>query len=103
MLDRKLMIVDDDGKPLNMVNSPVNADSESEVKEEITVDDDYDSYDDMYEGHDIYENQQVIYDDCDIKVQGFTYRAPSQKSSQSLGLVQDPTWRKLGGSVQQAI
>ncbi|GJR45896.1 hypothetical protein Tco_1313999 [Tanacetum coccineum] len=57
MIDGKLMLVDDDGKPLSKVASTVNANSDSEVEDvETKVDDDYEPYDDdMYDGHDISE------------------------------------------------
>ncbi|GJW98108.1 hypothetical protein Tco_0179916 [Tanacetum coccineum] len=63
MIDRKLMLVDDDGKPLSKVASTVNANSDSEVEDilleqwrETKVDDDYEPYDDdLYDGHDISE------------------------------------------------
>ncbi|GJS34035.1 hypothetical protein Tco_0532417 [Tanacetum coccineum] len=56
MLDEKLVLVDDDGKPL---------------KSETAVDDGYDPYDDdMYDGHDITKDLQAICDNYDIKVRG---------------------------------
>ncbi|GJY28653.1 hypothetical protein Tco_0404420 [Tanacetum coccineum] len=55
MLEGKLMLVDDDGKPLEKL---------VRTMEETLVDDDYDLYDDdVYEGHDISENLQTICDD----------------------------------------
>ncbi|GJR46460.1 hypothetical protein Tco_1314563 [Tanacetum coccineum] len=67
--DGKLALVDDDGKPLKKVDSPVNSDSESEVEErETNMDDEYDPYDDdLYDGHDMSENLQAICDDWGIK------------------------------------
>ncbi|GKD95277.1 hypothetical protein Tco_1375114, partial [Tanacetum coccineum] len=69
--DGKLALVDDDGKPLKKVDSPVNSDSESEVEErETNMDDEYDPYDDdLYDGHDMSENLQAICDDWGIKVE----------------------------------
>nr|GEY87459.1 zinc finger, CCHC-type [Tanacetum cinerariifolium] len=49
MLDGKHVLVDDDGKPINKVDSPFNADSDSEVDEDIS------------------KNLQAICDDWDIK------------------------------------
>ncbi|GJW31731.1 hypothetical protein Tco_0051763 [Tanacetum coccineum] len=83
MLDGKLVLVDDDEKPLKKIDSLVDSDSDSnsEVEEnkslleqwkKTIVDDDYDPYDDddVYDGHDISENLQAICDHCDIKVCG---------------------------------
>ncbi|GKE01627.1 hypothetical protein Tco_1389610, partial [Tanacetum coccineum] len=64
MLDEKLVLEDDDVKPLKKVDSPVNSDIDSEVKEKTTMNDDYDPYDDdMYDDHVISENLQAICDD----------------------------------------
>ncbi|GKA86329.1 retrotransposon protein, putative, ty1-copia subclass [Tanacetum coccineum] len=64
MLDEKLVLEDDDVKPLKKVDSPVNSDIDSEVKDKTTMNDDYDPYDDdMYDDHDISENLQAICDD----------------------------------------
>ncbi|GKE16808.1 hypothetical protein Tco_1424385 [Tanacetum coccineum] len=57
MLDEKLVLVDDDGKPINMVDSLVNADGDSEVDEVMKL-------------QDISENLQAIRDDWDIKARG---------------------------------
>ncbi|GKF95498.1 hypothetical protein Tco_0288233, partial [Tanacetum coccineum] len=76
--DSKLVLVDDDGKPLKKVDYPVDLDSDDEVEplvgtmeRESNVDDDYDPYnDDMYEGQEIHDNIQTICDNLDIKVCG---------------------------------
>nr|GEU36890.1 hypothetical protein [Tanacetum cinerariifolium] len=58
MFDEKLMLVDDDGKPMRIV-----------IMKETIVDDGYDPYDDdLYDGQDNSENLQAICDDWDIKV-----------------------------------
>ncbi|GKC02506.1 hypothetical protein Tco_0994116, partial [Tanacetum coccineum] len=80
--------VDDDGKPINKVDSSVNADSDGEVDEALNetsgfmastslesssvqiVEDDYDPYDDDMYSHHISEDLQAIYHDWDIKVHG---------------------------------
>ncbi|GJY87338.1 hypothetical protein Tco_0501966 [Tanacetum coccineum] len=90
-MEGKLMLVDDDGKPLEKVDYPVNLGSHNEVepvKNEMTsflaskltgvgydlkslleqwresnVDDDYDPYDDdIYEGQEVPDNIQTICD-----------------------------------------
>ncbi|GJY28654.1 hypothetical protein Tco_0404421 [Tanacetum coccineum] len=60
---RKLVVVDDDGKPINKVDSLVNANSDSKVDEIVgtmegnKVDDDDDPYDDnVYDSHDVSKN-----------------------------------------------
>ncbi|GJV82442.1 zinc finger BED domain-containing protein RICESLEEPER 2-like protein [Tanacetum coccineum] len=63
MIDGKLMLVDNDGKPQSKVACTVNANSDSEVEDilleqwrETKVDDDYEPYDDdLYDAHDISE------------------------------------------------
>ncbi|GJT80281.1 hypothetical protein Tco_1054623 [Tanacetum coccineum] len=65
MLDWKLVLVDDDGKPLKSLNtgsgSGYGTKSLLEQWRETTVDDDYDPHDDdVYEGHDISENLQDV-------------------------------------------
>ncbi|GKD08480.1 hypothetical protein Tco_1188165 [Tanacetum coccineum] len=72
---RKLVVVDDDGKPINKVDSMVNANSDSKMDEIVgtiegkKVDDDYDPYDDdVYDGHDNSGVVHAICDDWDIKV-----------------------------------
>nr|GEW78387.1 hypothetical protein [Tanacetum cinerariifolium] len=91
----KLVLVDDDGKPLEKVDYLDYSNSDDEVEpvengttsfleskrvgygpknlwkqwRDTTVDDEYDSYDDdMYEGQKILENIQTICDNFDIKV-----------------------------------
>ncbi|GKC70623.1 hypothetical protein Tco_1116506 [Tanacetum coccineum] len=78
MLEGKCELVDDDGKPLENVDYSGDNDGEDEVEpveNEIgnygNVDFDYDSYDeDIYEGREIPDNIQPIYDNLDIKVHG---------------------------------
>ncbi|GJU33237.1 putative reverse transcriptase domain-containing protein, partial [Tanacetum coccineum] len=94
ILDGKLVLGDDDEKPLDKVDYPVNLDSDDEVEpvdnetanflasngvgyglkslweqwRDTAVDDEYDPYDDdMYEGHEIPENVETICDNFDIK------------------------------------
>nr|GEX90555.1 putative reverse transcriptase domain-containing protein [Tanacetum cinerariifolium] len=53
LIEGKLLLVDDDGKPL--------------PKKERKQDDDYDPYDDdLYDSHDMSDNLQAIYDELDI-------------------------------------
>ncbi|GKB53732.1 hypothetical protein Tco_0904485 [Tanacetum coccineum] len=74
----KCELVDDDGKPLENIDYSGDNDGEDEVEpveNEIgnygNVDFDYDSYDeDIYEGREIPDNIQPIYDNLDIKVHG---------------------------------
>ncbi|GKD22464.1 hypothetical protein Tco_1224167 [Tanacetum coccineum] len=74
ILDGKLMFVDNEGKSLYKANSTINVDSDSEVEEvysETVVDDDYDpNDDDMYDGHDMFDNLHAICDDLYTKVRG---------------------------------
>ncbi|GKB38935.1 hypothetical protein Tco_0883877 [Tanacetum coccineum] len=70
LIEEKLLLVDDDGKPLPKVVSTVNVNSESEVEEETKRDDNYDPYDDdLYDSHDMYDNLQAICDELDITYQ----------------------------------
>nr|GEU59135.1 hypothetical protein [Tanacetum cinerariifolium] len=70
MIEEKLLLVDDDRKPLLKV-STVNADSNSEVEEETKRDDYYDPYDDdLYDSHDMSDNLHAICDELDIMVRG---------------------------------
>ncbi|GJR69229.1 hypothetical protein Tco_0015294 [Tanacetum coccineum] len=93
----KLVLVDDDGKPLENVDYPVKSDSDDEVEpvenetasflaskgvgyglkslweqwRDSTVNDEYDPYDDnMYECQEIPENIQTICDNFNTKVRG---------------------------------
>ncbi|GJR10389.1 hypothetical protein Tco_0793041 [Tanacetum coccineum] len=95
----KLVLVDDDRKPIDKVDYAGNTGSEDKVEpidnettsflgiktngvgygirslfkqwRDAVVDDDYDPYDDdMYEGHEILKNIQTICDNFDIKVRG---------------------------------
>ncbi|GKB70190.1 hypothetical protein Tco_0931602 [Tanacetum coccineum] len=69
MTEEKLLLVDDDEKLLPKVVSTVNADIDSEVKEETKHDDDYNPYDDdLYDSHDMSNNFQAICDEFDITV-----------------------------------
>ncbi|GJR10392.1 ribonuclease H-like domain-containing protein [Tanacetum coccineum] len=98
ILEGKLVLVDDDRKPIDKVDYAGNTGSEDKVEpidnettsflgiktngvgygirslfkqwRDAVVDDDYDPYDDMYESQDVFENIQTIYDDLDIKVLG---------------------------------
>ncbi|GKD49257.1 hypothetical protein Tco_1278233 [Tanacetum coccineum] len=83
LIEGKLLLVDDDGKPLPKVVSIVNVDSNSEVEEEFDEyttfmastetkqDDDYDCYDDdMYDSHDMYDNLHTICVEFDIEIPG---------------------------------
>ncbi|GKA38380.1 hypothetical protein Tco_0730931 [Tanacetum coccineum] len=77
ILEGKLVLVDDDGKPLENGDYLDNLANDDEVeplveqRRESNVDDDYDPYDDdMYEGHEIPNNIQTICDNLDIKVRG---------------------------------
>ncbi|GKC53584.1 putative reverse transcriptase domain-containing protein, partial [Tanacetum coccineum] len=99
IIDRKIKLVDDEGKPLKKVDYPGDHDSEDEVApvdNEMesflgskrvgygnnslleqwrdtyeNADYEYDPYDDdMYEGQDIPDNMQSISDNLDIKLRG---------------------------------
>ncbi|GJY95245.1 hypothetical protein Tco_0511606 [Tanacetum coccineum] len=77
IIDGKVTLVDDEGKPLKKVVSSDDYDCEDESlleqwKESYENDDyEYDSYDDdMYEGQGILDKLQVICDNLDIKVRG---------------------------------
>ncbi|GJW13120.1 reverse transcriptase domain-containing protein [Tanacetum coccineum] len=101
IIDGKITLVDDEGKPLKKVEYSGDHDSEDEVEpidNEMAsflaskrvgydtnslleqwmdnfenVDCDYDPYDDdMYEGQEIHDNIQSIYDNLDIKVANIT-------------------------------
>ncbi|GJV60979.1 hypothetical protein Tco_1467079 [Tanacetum coccineum] len=68
IINEKLALVDDDGKPLPKVVSTKNVDFNSEVKDVGTTKrgDDYDPYDDdLYESHDM---SQAICDDLDSTI-----------------------------------
>ncbi|GKC00019.1 hypothetical protein Tco_0986155 [Tanacetum coccineum] len=77
IIDGKGTLVDDDGKPLKMVDFPVDHDSDDEI---YSVDNDMarsmvtetiDPYDDdMYEGQDLPDKLQDICDSLDIRVRG---------------------------------
>ncbi|GJX04138.1 hypothetical protein Tco_0190054 [Tanacetum coccineum] len=74
MLDGKLVLVDDDGKPLKSLNSGSTSGygtkSLLEQWRETKVDGDYDPYDDdLYDGYDMSENLRAIYDYLDIKAE----------------------------------
>ncbi|GJZ56039.1 reverse transcriptase domain-containing protein [Tanacetum coccineum] len=70
LTEEKLLLVDDDEKPLPKVVSTVNADIDSEVEEETKHDDDdHDPYDDdLYDSHDMSNNFQAICDEFDVTV-----------------------------------
>ncbi|GJX03853.1 hypothetical protein Tco_0189769 [Tanacetum coccineum] len=96
LLKGKCVLVDDEGKPLEKVGYFGDQGSEDEVEyvdnkmasylaskpsgvgygtkssseqwRETYVNDEYDSYDDMYKGQEILDNIQSIYDNLDIKV-----------------------------------
>ncbi|GKC41632.1 hypothetical protein Tco_1059354 [Tanacetum coccineum] len=78
LIEEKLLLLDDDGKPLPKVVFTVNVNSKSEVEEvlweqwkETKRDDDYDSYDDdLYDSHDMSNNLQAICDELGITVCG---------------------------------
>ncbi|GKD37499.1 hypothetical protein Tco_1257706 [Tanacetum coccineum] len=78
LIEGKLLLVDDDEKPLPKVVSTINADGDNEVKEvlweklkETKRDDDYDpNDDDLYDSHDMSNNLQTICDVFDITVWG---------------------------------
>ncbi|GJY40687.1 hypothetical protein Tco_0427957 [Tanacetum coccineum] len=111
IIDGKLTLVDDEGKPLKKVDYPGDHDSEDEVElvdNEMTsflaskrvgystnslleqwretyeyADYDYDPYDDdMYEGHKILDNIQSICDNLDIK--GYCDFLPEEKLLQRI-------------------
>ncbi|GJT61265.1 retrotransposon protein, putative, ty1-copia subclass [Tanacetum coccineum] len=66
MGNSKLMFLDDDENPI-IPTDTVDSDSEVEVKDSYSDNDDYDPYDDdMYESHDMSEHVQSICDDLDI-------------------------------------
>ncbi|GJZ05406.1 hypothetical protein Tco_0538681 [Tanacetum coccineum] len=66
IIDRKVTLMDDEGKPLAKVDSLDDHDSEDK-----NDDYDFDPYDDdMYERHDILDKIQSICDNLDIKVRG---------------------------------
>ncbi|GJW28022.1 hypothetical protein Tco_0044897 [Tanacetum coccineum] len=68
---RKVTLVDDEGKPLENVDSSDDHDSEDEVEYYVNGDNDFDLYDDdMYEDQDIPDKIQDICDNLDIKVRG---------------------------------
>ncbi|GKD41268.1 hypothetical protein Tco_1261475 [Tanacetum coccineum] len=62
IIDKKITLVDDEGKPLENIDYLGDHDSEDEVEQV-----DYDIYnDDMYEGYEIPDNIQSICDNLDI-------------------------------------
>ncbi|GJW78373.1 RNA-directed DNA polymerase, eukaryota, reverse transcriptase zinc-binding domain protein [Tanacetum coccineum] len=69
LIEGKLLLVDDNGKPLLKVVSTVNADSDSEVddmkRNEIMT-----ATDDLYDSHDMSDNLQALCDEFDITVCG---------------------------------
>ncbi|GKC86766.1 retrotransposon protein, putative, ty1-copia subclass [Tanacetum coccineum] len=66
IIEWKVTLVDDDGKPLKKVDYPGDHDSEDE-----SSDFDEEPYDDnMYEGHDLPDKIQDIRDNLDIRVRG---------------------------------
>ncbi|GKE88927.1 hypothetical protein Tco_1566402 [Tanacetum coccineum] len=87
MLDGKLMLVDDDGKPINKVDyDPVNPDSDSDVEvasdktaqfmasegtndASLYEDEDYDIYD-TYDIEGLTKQELAIYDMMDINLRG---------------------------------
>ncbi|GJY85183.1 hypothetical protein Tco_0499209 [Tanacetum coccineum] len=72
IINGKLALVDDDGKPLPKVVFTENVDFNSEVEDvwgTTKRGDDYDPYDDdLYENHDMSENLQAICDDLDSTI-----------------------------------
>ncbi|GKD01495.1 hypothetical protein Tco_1171769 [Tanacetum coccineum] len=70
IIDGKVTLADNDGKPLTNVDFSGDHDSEDEWKENYENGDyDFDPYDDdIYEGQDIPDKIQVICDNLDIKV-----------------------------------
>nr|GEY91801.1 hypothetical protein [Tanacetum cinerariifolium] len=81
IIDVKVTLVDDEGKPLEKVDSSSDHDSEDEVESETYENDDYnyDPYDDdLYEGQKIPDKIQSICDNLDIKVRG----QPSRRGSE---------------------
>ncbi|GJV55481.1 hypothetical protein Tco_1456486 [Tanacetum coccineum] len=71
IIDGKVTLVDDEGKPLEKVASSCGFDSEDETKSYENDDYGYDPYDDdMYERQDIPDNLQAICDKLEITVRG---------------------------------
>ncbi|GJX80009.1 mitogen activate protein kinase [Tanacetum coccineum] len=71
IIDEKVTLVDDEGKPLEKVDSLGDYDSDevTSVDNEMNADYDYDPYDeDLYEGREVPDNIQSICDKMDIKV-----------------------------------
>ncbi|GKD68056.1 hypothetical protein Tco_1322146, partial [Tanacetum coccineum] len=66
IIDEKVTLVDDDGKPLKRVD--YLGDHDSEEENGAYDEDPYD--DDMYEGHDLPDKNQEICDNLDIRVRG---------------------------------
>nr|GEX26155.1 hypothetical protein [Tanacetum cinerariifolium] len=72
MLEGKCELVDDDGKPLKMLIIRVIMMLAGIIEGNYeNADFDYDPYDEYnYEGHEIPDNIQSIYDNLDIKARG---------------------------------
>ncbi|GKD10977.1 hypothetical protein Tco_1190662, partial [Tanacetum coccineum] len=74
IIDEKVTLMDDDGKPVKKVDYPGDHDSEDEVElygSFYGFRNDEDPYDDdMYEGRDFLDKIQVICDNLDIRVRG---------------------------------
>ncbi|GKA08217.1 hypothetical protein Tco_0687548 [Tanacetum coccineum] len=71
IIDGTATLVDDEGKPLTMIDYAGDHDSEDEKESYGNGEYDYDPYDDdMYEGHDISYKIQDICDNLDIKIGG---------------------------------
>nr|GEY32023.1 ribonuclease H-like domain-containing protein [Tanacetum cinerariifolium] len=81
IIDEKITLVDDDGKPLPKVISKTIVDSDNEVEDVVddyavfmaSIDDDYDSYDDdLYKSHDMSQNLEANCDELGIAVRDRT-------------------------------
>nr|GEV59288.1 RNA-directed DNA polymerase, eukaryota [Tanacetum cinerariifolium] len=73
MLDEKLVLVDDDGKPLKMVDDPINTHSDSEVEEVFKQRETYieDSCDDNdFDNCGLTKDQLKIANAFDINIRG---------------------------------
>nr|GEV74514.1 hypothetical protein [Tanacetum cinerariifolium] len=100
IIDRKVTLMDDDSKPLKKVDYLGDHDSEDEVEQLIMIwlilwlqKDPYD--DDMYEGHDIPDKIQDIFDNLDIRDQAWMDSSSSSDQELSTNMVSMDKMEKI--------